>query len=285
MAGATTQSRVTTEKAESSAARTAILLAAGVLAVAAFSVAFGLQTLVWINAKHWASVNPWLREVPKPLNAPEAPAPAPPPAAPAPAATKSSPKQAAKPDQVKVYNYEFTSPWPGKVTITPKLLYSEIRYDSGPLVLFFNPEAQLNTVEELKTKNGAEYQQLLSMFGDQPIDNDYLLYKATYEATPDKISPFMNREDALRINGVLLYKLSFGYDLPGDIHSFEFGNNRGFQFGDPVYEQPLAVRVFDNQGTQLRMIFTVAAGSDALITQDNVNQVLQSVQLVPLLER
>jgi hypothetical protein len=103
--------------------------------------------------------------------------------------------------------------------------------------------------------------------------------------SPDKISPFMNRDDALRMNGVLLYKLSFGYDLPGDMHSFEFGSNRGFQFGDPVYEQPIAVRVFDNQGKQLRMIFTVAAGSDALVTQDNINVALQSLQLIPLLER
>jgi len=276
MAEAST-THATAEKAESSGARTAILLAAGVLVVAAFSVAFGLQTLVWINAKQWASVNPWLREVPKPLVAPESPAPA------VPAGT--APSKQAKPNQVKAYDYEFTSPWPGNAKITPKLLYSEIRFDSGPVVLFFDPEAQLNTVEELKTKNGPEYQQLLSMFGNEPIDNDYLLYKATYEASPDKISPFMNRDDALRINGVLLYKLSFGYDLPGDIHSFEFGGNRGFQFGDPVYEQPIAVRVFDTQGKQLRMIFTVAAGSDALITQDNIDLALQSLTLIPLLER
>lgn len=279
MAEAST-TQVTTEKTESNAARTAILLAAGVLVVAAFSVAFGLQTLVWLNAKHWASVNPWLREVPKPLAAPEAPA-----SAPSTPATSAASSKQAKPNQVKVYDYEFTAPWPGNVKITPKLLYSEIRFDSGPLVLFFDPEAQLNTVEELKTKNGAEYQQLLSMFGDEPIDNDYLLYKATYEASPDKISPFMNRDDALRLNGVLLYKLSFGYDLPGDIHSFEFGSNRGFQFGDPVYEQPIALRIFDTQGKQLRMIFTVAAGSDALITQDNIDLALQSLQLIPLLER
>lgn len=276
MAEATT-TRIATEKTESSAARTAILLAAGALVVAAFSVAFGLQTLVWINARQWASANPWLRGVPKQLAASEAASPA----VPGTAASSKAPK----PNQTKAYDYEFTSPWPGNVKITPRLLYTELRFDSGPIVLFFDPEAQLDTVEELKTKNGPEYQQLLSMFGNEPIDNDYLLYKATYEASPDKISPFMNRDDAVRANGVLLYKLSFGYDLPGDIHSFEFGSNRGFQFGDPVYEQPIAVRVFDTQGKQLRMIFTVAAGSDALVTQDNINQVLQSLQLIPLLER
>jgi hypothetical protein len=276
MAEAST-ARVTIERAESNAARTAILLAVAVLAVAVFSVAFGLQTLVWLNARHWASVNPWLREVPKPLAAPATPIPTPP-------VPARSTKQT-KPNQVKAYDYEFTSPWPGNVKITPKMLYSEIRFDSGQLVLFFDPESQLNTVEELKTKNGPEYQQLESMFGDQPIDNDYILYKATYEASPEKISPFMSRDEAIRINGVLLYKLSFGYDLPGDIHSFEFGSNRGFQFGDPVYEQPIAVRVFDSQGKQLRMIFTVAAGSNAVITQDNIDTALQSLQLIPLLER
>jgi hypothetical protein len=43
-----------------------------------------------------------------------------------------------------------------------------------------------------------------------------------------------------------------------------------------MYEQPIAVRVFDNQGKQLRMIFAVAAGSDAVVTQDNINVALRA---------
>lgn len=66
-------------KNESSGAWSAVILAAVVVLLAAFIVEFGLQTLVWVDAKHWASVNPWLRTVPQQL------ATVPPPAGPVPA--------------------------------------------------------------------------------------------------------------------------------------------------------------------------------------------------------
>ena len=54
---------------EESAAQSAIILAGVVIVVAVLAVLFGLQTLVWINAKHWASVDAWLNDTPQPLPA------------------------------------------------------------------------------------------------------------------------------------------------------------------------------------------------------------------------
>src|SRR5258708_6785804 len=88
------------DEAEKSGALSAIILAALVVLVSAFCVAYGLQTLVWVEARQWASVNPWLRDVPQPL----------------PSSTSSA-TPGAKGTQVRAYDYEFISPWgAGKVT-------------------------------------------------------------------------------------------------------------------------------------------------------------------------
>jgi hypothetical protein len=50
----------------------------------------------------------------------------------------------------------------------------------------------------------------------------------------------------------------------------------GAQADATVYEQPIVVPVLGNQGKQVRMIFTVAAGSDSLVTQDNINFALRT---------
>jgi hypothetical protein len=258
---------------EASSARSAVILAIAVVIVAVLAVQFGLQTLVWIESRIWASQSPWLKDVPQALPAPS------------PSATPSDAAKTPKPAQIKLYDYEFTAPWPGNTKITRGQISSEVRFDSGHVIVFFDPESQLNTIRDMKTKNVPGYQQLSNVFGDQTPDTDYELYKTAYSASPAQVSPFIRRADALRINGALLYKLGFGYDaLPG-IHSFELGKNRGFQFGDPEGGRPVALRVFDERDDQLRLIFTVAAGTNAKITQDDIDTAVQSLQVVPLLER
>src|ERR1700722_13932845 len=85
---------------DKSNAQSAILLAAAVLVVAVFAILFGLQTLVWLNSKHWASINPWIGDTPQPL-ATVASASGDLPPLPG----KKSAK-VAKPAQLKAYDYE-----------------------------------------------------------------------------------------------------------------------------------------------------------------------------------
>ena len=269
----TTQTSANTEK---SSARSAIILAAVVLVVAILSVEFGLQTLVWIETKNWASVDPWLLEIPQPLSAPTL--------TPVGSSLSATTKEA-KPALLKPYDYQFTAPWPGNVKTTRALINVEFRFNSGQVIVFFDPEAQLDTVREMKSKNPVGYQQLLNVFGDQVANSNYALYQAVYRASPAQASPVMARQGAVRVNGALLYKLSFGFDAASGIHSFEFGKNRGFQFGDPANGRPVAVRVFDDRDHQFRLIFIAAAGSNAQITQRDIDLAIESLQAVPILER
>jgi hypothetical protein len=269
-------SRARRNETEKSSAQSAILLAATVLAVAVFCVIFGLQTLVWFNTKRWTSENPWLADTPRPAGVPVPPdtvTPAP------------SNRKAAKPPQLKAYDYEFVAPWPGNVKTIPGPSYVQFRFDSGQVIVFFDPEAQLDIVRQMKSGETTQYQQFQNVFGDQAPNTNYELYRTVYSASPAQISPFMQSQDAFRKNVALLWKLSFGFDAQPGIHSFELGKNRGFEFGNTESGRSVALRVFDEKDAQFRFIFTAAWGSNGEFTQDDINLAVQSLQAIPILER
>jgi hypothetical protein len=256
------------EDSEKDGARSAIILLILVIVVAGYSVKFGLPTLTWIEAKLWASDNPWLDTIPQPLPAPTAPPPQ-------------------KAPQVKAYDWEFNSPWPGNPKPVGSLTATQFHYDSGQVIVFFDPESQVDTMRAIKTASPTEYQTFANVFADQPINSNLELYQAVYGSAPAQISPLMNTREALRLNALLLWKLSFGFDLPADgqFYSFNWGGVRGFQFGDPAKQRPVALRVFNDRDRQFRFILTVTAGSSGKITQDDVDAIAQTIQPVPFAER
>ncbi len=252
-----------------------ILMVIAVL-IGVYSMAYGMQTLVWIEARQWASLNPWLNEIPMPLPDRVATSTLPP----QPPGKVTQPKST----QLRAYDYEFSVPWTGQSRATPLRIGTEFRFTSGQVVVFFDPDTQLDTLRALKSSAPAEYSKFQSVFREQSIESNYALYQAIYGASPAQASPFLSWDAAQRINVLLLWKLSFGFDRPG-IYSFDFGSNRGFQFGNPGNARPVAVRVFDDQDRQFRFFFTVAAGSSAQITQGAINTAVQSLQTIPIMER
>ncbi|MGH9713325.1 MAG: hypothetical protein ACRD5M_08505 [Candidatus Acidiferrales bacterium] len=251
------------DEAEKSGSSYAIILAIVVILVAAYSVMYGLQTLAWVEASQWATVNPWLRDTPQPLPA-------------------SKPE--AKGTRVKAYDYEFMSSW-GAAKITPYPVHVEFRFGGGQLVLFIDPETALDTMRDLKSSNPSEYQKFTNVFIDHPIDTNYQLYQTVYGSSPAQLSPLMSSRDAMRMNVLLLWKLSFAFDTSPGVYSFEFGKTRGFQFGDPGKGRPVAVRIFDDHDRLFRLIFLTAPGSNASLTQGEINTAVASFQPVPIIDR
>lgn len=264
MSAPATNVPVKQKRRESNSARDAIILVIVVLIVGAYTIAFGLQTLVWGEAHHLTRYNPWVAEVPEPLDSP----------APQSGSTL-----------LKAFNYEFKVPWEGKQKTNTTLTYTEFHFDSGQVVVFFDPEAQLDTMRAIKNTSPLAYQQFQNVFVGQTFETNYELYKAVYGASPAETSPFMSSRDAIRTNLLLLWKISFGYDAMPGLHSVQFGENKGFQFGDPSTAHSVALRIFDGRDNQFRFIFVTAAGSNAKITQADINLAVQSLQEVPVTER
>lgn len=259
------------DEIEKKGARSAIILAALVVLVSVYCIAYGLQTLVWLEARHWASVNPWLQDVPQPLPSSTS-------------SSTSSPNPSAKGTQVKAYDYEFISPW-GAAKITPYLAHVEFRFNGGQVALLIDPETSVDTMRNMKSTNPLEYQKFTNVFVDHPIEFNYQLYETVYGASPAQLSPIMPGRDAMRMNVLLLWKLSFGFDTTPGIYSFDFGKNHGVQFSEPGKGRPVAVRVFDERDRQFRLIFLVAAGSNASLTQEDINTAIASLKPVPIIDR
>lgn len=250
---------------EKVSSRSAVILAIVAVLVAVYAVMFGLQTLVWAKTKFWARDNPWILEVPKPLPAPA-----------------QSPVGEEKDEPIKAYGLQFIPSWKGNVKAQPSQTGTIFRFDAGQVVVLFDPQTQVDTLRELETTTSAQYLTLLTIFGPKPFDTNYDLYKSVYGATPVQASPFQDRGESLRLDQLLLMKLSFGVEAPGEIYSFEFGNNRGFQFGEPGKGLPVAAHIFNDRDDQFRVIITAAAGSNATITQDDVDAVLASLRHIPI---
>jgi len=261
----------------------AIILTVVIVVVAIYSTAYGLQTLQWVNAHRWARESSYLYDVPQPVQRIASGAPAPTAAldtiAAETTASDKKPDTQTKTTDVTEYGYQMIVPWAGHVKESPSAGGAEFRFDSGQVIVFGDPDAQLDTVHILRDTQGPEYTDYQPLFADGSIANNYDLYSAVYNASPAQISPFSNYAKAQRARILLLLKLSFGFDLAKPIYSFDFGANRGFQFGDPT-KGPVAVRVFDNHDKQFRFIFTVFEGSNAQITQADLNQSIQSLRSV-----
>ncbi len=266
------------EDEEQASAWFAIILVAITIIVAIFSISYGLQTLQWISGHQWARQNAWLYDTPKPVTNSNASAAN----ATAPAAELTSDIKGKKTDvrskgtDLSEYGYEMNVPWMSKMKENPSAGGAEFRFATGQVVIFGDPDAQLDTVHILRDTPGEGYLAYAPLFANGVIQTNYDLYNAAYNASPSQVTPFTNYATAQRDRVLLLMKLSFGFDLARPIYSLDLGNNRGFQFGDPS-AGPVALHVFDPHDKHLRFIFTVASGSGGQITQADINQAVQSL--------
>jgi hypothetical protein len=270
---------------DKSNARSAIILMALIVALAIYSSAYGMQTLQWLDAHRWASADPWLKDVPQPLANTAGRQPATPPAPVPLPGSKSKPtvkiQIGSQDTTLSAYNYQFDVPWTGKFKENASPAGAEFRFESGQVVIFGDPDAQIDIVNLIRTSQTNQYAPFQTIVNDNGISTNYALYQAVYGSSPSQVSPTTSYANAQRNRTLLLTKLAFGPDLDRNIYSFEFGNNRGFQFGDPA-AGPVAVRVFNSRDKQFRLLFTAASNSNAVISQEAINQAIQTLEVVPM---
>lgn len=264
---------------EGSGSRSAIILAAVVVVVAVYMASYGLPTLTWAGARWAAASSRWLYEVPKPLPpVARQPAPEPQPQA------KSSRHHAQpmpKDSALEAYGYEFIVPWSAKYKTVDRKNGTEFRFDSGQVIFVYDTQQEVDTLKALTAPGSAERDKFEAIFGSHAMNTNYALYQAVYNISPSQFSPFMSTADAVRLNVLLNWKLAFGRDARPGSYAFSFDNIRGFEFGDPS-KGSVAVRAFDDHDQQVRLLFAVAAGSGAKLSQDEISAVLASFRIAPL---
>jgi|GEM_PF-840630 len=268
-ATASPKRKIRKERTETSSARSTIILAAVVILVAGYCVAFGLQTLVWFEAHHWAKANPWINDAPTAL--PQI-------------LYGGLSTPGAHPRKLTAFDYQFNVPWSGKPTAIEEPGQTVIRFDEGPVILFYDPQAQADMLAKLTSQNPTEYHQFSNAFVGQTFDTNYAIYNAVYGASPADVSPFSSLTNAIRVNQLLLWKIAFGADASPGLHAIQLGDNRGFEFGDPSTGNPVALRLFNGRDKQFRIVFMNAPGAKTKFTQADIDLAVQTLEPVPIIE-
>lgn len=247
---------------EPSSARATIILMIVAIAVAAYCFGFGLQTLVWFQAHRWATANPWINNVPKSL---------------------SSSSISDGKTELQAFGFQFKAPWSARPKTEDGPGYMAFHFDSGPVILFYDPQGQADMQSKLNSENPTDYLRFANAFSGQTFDTNYSIYKAVYNASPASVSPWVSRTNAVRTHQLLLWKIAFGADGGPGLHSIHFGSNEGFEFGDPSTGRPVALRLFDGRDRQYRIVFMNVPGESTKFTQADINSVVQSLEPAPLI--
>ena len=226
-----------------------------------FALGYELQTLIAFEVHHWASENPQLNVTPH-------------------LASGALPTAATGP-RIEHYNYQFNLAWkdqPAHDDATPD--YAVVEAKTGQVVIFYNPDEQIDILAGMKAGNTALSRGYNTIFANHLFGSNYSLYAAVYSADPTQAHPWMPRADALRIDSLLIDKLSFGIEAPGPTYLFDWGGLRGIRFGDAAHGGPVAFHAFDNHDRQFRFLFTTRANTPTPVTlnESEIEQVVQSVR-------
>lgn len=238
--------------------RTTVILAVATLAIGLYALAYGLQTTFYFQAHHWAVNSPFLGETPQPL-----------------------PSTAASPVQTKnlsFYGMDFSAPWKEIASQKPGDVQSTISFTAGPILVFFNPQNELDILNGIRGGDPNLYSRYQSVLGARLFPSNYDLYAAVYGASPSQLSPFMPRGKMDRIGTLLQWKLGFGGNGASAMYLISAAGMRGIQFGDPSRDRTVVVRLFDSHNHQYRILFTSTKGPGTF-PQADINCVLDS--LVP----
>lgn len=248
------------EKKES--ARATVILALVALAVGVYVLTYGLQTMFYFQAQHWARSAPFLREVPQPI----------------PSTTPSPVQQKG----LSFYDVSFGAPWKGILSQTKGDTHSEVDFKSGPVIVFFNPAGERDIISSIRDGDPKIYDRYESVFGSALFPTNYDLYLAVYSASPASLSPFVSRAQVERVGTLLQWKLAFAASGASAIYKVQANGLRGLQFGDPSKDRMIVIRLFDAHNAQYRLLFTSRAGTGTF-PQSDINCVLDSLTIAPQL--
>jgi hypothetical protein len=228
---------------------------------------FGTQTFFVLEAHNAARKLPFVKQVPVAL-------------------TDSSISQAPG-RKVSYVGYEFEIPWTDVDEEKTRIVGGNkaiIAFRSGNVLSVWNgpPHEFMNYLLE---KGKMDRETFRRTYGDDALQSDYSFKRLILEATPDKITVFSRSRTAVSQGLLLMIK---AISTPGDPDSgiFEVRAKgfKGFQYGRPMSPpKHLNVELFP-EGGHLDLIFEQKRNGPTVISQADINRVVQTIHKVPVEE-
>ena len=242
-------------------ARILIALFVVLLVCAAYVWFFGPQTVIALGARYLARKTPVVSMAPAQLTDLSA---------------SRSPGR-----KLSYFGYEFEIPWADIDDAKTKMLGDNkalIAFQSGNSLSVWSgsPRAFVNSV---LTNDKIDPSSLRRMYGDEALSSDFALYRTILETTPGNVTPFLSRQDAVSRTILLVVK---GTILPrgtkSGVFAVQAGEFSGFQFGRPQNQSgEVSVRLFSDSSS-LNLIFNQKPGGPTVISQPDINRLLQTLR-------
>lgn len=240
--------------------RVLVGLGIAVLACGIYAWFFGVQTFIALEARYIARKMPVVRSVPVELS------------------DLSVSQTSGK--KLYYFGYEFEVPWDDIDEAKSRTIGGNraiIAFQSGNVLSVWSgsPREFVNTV----LSNGKIDQDTFrQIYGDEALQSDYALHRIMLGTTPDKITPFVSKRDAVSRAMLLLMK---GISAPGSAESGVFAVRTrefaGFQYGrPPVPPRGLSVELFADGGS-LSFIFGQKVNGSSVISQPDINRILHTL--------
>jgi hypothetical protein len=235
------------------------------LLCAAYLWFFGFQTLILLEARYLTRKTPAVSMAPAPLTD---------------LSISRSPGR-----KLSYFGFEFEVPWSdvdeAKSVVIADKSKATIVFQSGNALSVWHgsPRAFLNTV---LSNDKINQNTLRRIVGDDALQSDFALYRTILQMTPGKMTPFEAQRDAANQALLLLVK---GFCMPpggeSGVLSVNAGEFSGFQFGRPQNQfSEVSVRLFSDSSS-LNFIFSQKPDSPAVISQPDINRILQTLHKAP----
>ena len=171
------------------------------------------------------------------------------------------------------FGYQFEVPWIGVENQYQGPSLVVVRFNSGQVVMFQNP---METLKILKATR-----KVFEAWGNTAALSNYSAYDYVLHVTPRQMSVFMPRQEAVRVAALLPIKYAFAYKSESGLYSFDWANIKGFQCGSPGLTRTIIVNAFDRNDAPIQLIFSTKDGSQAVLSQSDINRVLTTIRLSP----
>jgi hypothetical protein len=186
--------------------------------------------------------------------------------------------------KLSYFGYEFEVPWNDidqgktKIIATNKAI---IVFRSGNVISFWSGPPN-GLISSVTADNKIDRKSLGQLFGDEAAQSDYAFKRAILEATPDQFSLLIPKSLAIQRGMFFTMKATtLRSGAESGVFSISTNEFKGFQYGRPQSPpRRLSVEPFSSDA-HLDILFGEKPNGPTLISQADVNRIVQSVRKVP----
>ena len=187
--------------------------------------------------------------------------------------------------KLSYFGYEFEVPWTDIDEAKSRVVGGNkaiIAFRSGNVLsVWSGPPHEL--VNMVLASGRIDRETFRQIYGDEALQSDYAFHRIMLNATPERITPFVSKKQAVAEEMLVLMKaISAPRGADSGIFAVTAGDFKGFQYGRPLSApRGFSVELYSDSGS-LDFIFAPKLNGPTVISQPDVNRILQTLHGAPM---